>query len=223
MSVDLAASLEQIVLRATLPIADVVATASAAATSGVSAVVVFPVHVAAVRAALPRGAVRLCAAVGVPFSADGPTALRAGVERAVSDGADIVEVMLPLSLLREPASVVAGCFRAASAPLHSGGRSIEARAILETGYVDEATALALAQALAGAGCDAVVVASGFGPSGATPELVRTLRRALPPDLVLKAQGAVRSLADVERLRAAGAARVGVGDTASVLAEAAESP
>ena len=45
-----------------------------------------------------------------------------------------------------------------------------------------------------------------------------LRRAVPADVLVKAQGGVRTLADVDRLRDAGAARVGVADPAAIIRE-----
>ena len=63
------------------------------------AVVVLPPLVATARAELGRGPVRVVAAVGLPFGAEGAAATAASCAQAVADGADVLDVVVSLPLL----------------------------------------------------------------------------------------------------------------------------
>ena len=89
-------------------------------------------------AKLGAGTVRIVAAVGLPFGAEGARPSRATGAQAVADGADVLDVVASLPLLAngdfpgardELASAVAGA--AAAAP---EGRQIAVRAVIETCY-----------------------------------------------------------------------------------------
>ena len=95
------------------------------------------------------------------------------------------------------------------------------RIVIEACYLSPAQLALAGKTAASAGSELVVCATGFGTQGATHEAVAVLRRAVPDEVLVKAQGGVRTLADVERLREAGATRVGVADSAAIIRESAE--
>jgi deoxyribose-phosphate aldolase len=224
---DLARSLEATLVRPTALAADVARFTARARELACAAVVVLPPLVATARAELGRGSVRVVAAVGLPFGAEGAGATAATCAQAVADGADALDVVVSLPLLAngdfpaardELARAVAAAGGAAPQ-----GRQIAVRAVIETCYLEPpAWRLAARLALA-AGCDGVVCATGLGPEGATPAAIEALRAELPPGGVVKAQGGIRVLADAQRAQAAGADLLGVADPASLLAELAEAP
>ena len=213
----LARVLERTLLRPTLRAAELDDACREAAEQGLSALVVFPAHVVYARARLARG-VRLCAAVGYPFGVDGAASLRASAEHALTSGADELEVVasIPLlvhddivSLRDELRLVIAAC------PAGT------VRVVIEACYLSPAQLALAGKTAASAGSELVVCATGFGTQGATHEAVAVLRRAVPEEVLVKAQGGVRTLADVERLREAGAARVGVADAGAIIRESEE--
>ncbi len=222
---DLARSLEATLVRPTALAADVERFAAGARALGCAAVVVLPPLVATARAELGRGAVRVVAAVGLPFGAEGAGATAATCAQAVADGADALDVMVSLPLLANgdyPAArdelVRAVAAAGAAAP---EGRHVVVRAVIETCYLEPpAWRLAVRLAVA-AGCDGVVCATGLGPEGATPAAIEVLRSELPPGSAVKAQGGIRALADARRAQAAGADLLGVADPASLLDELAD--
>jgi deoxyribose-phosphate aldolase len=224
---EFARSLEATVVRPAALVTEVEAVATRARELGCGAVVVLPPLVASARASLGRGSVRVVAAVGLPFGAEGARAVAAGSEQAVADGADALDVVASLPLLAngdfpgardELAAAVAAA--AGAAP---EGRHVAVRAVIETCYLRPAAWRLAARMAQAAGCDGVVCATGLGPEGATPEAIAALAGELPPGAVVKAQGGIRSLADAQRALGAGAGLLGVTEPASLLEELAAAP
>ena len=224
---EFARALEATLVRPAALVADVEALAGRARELGCGAVVVLPPLVATARAGLGRGSVRVVAAVGLPFGAEGAQAVAATAAQAVADGADALDVVASLPLLAngdfpgardELLAAVAGAGSAAPE-----GRHIAVRAVIETCYLQPAAWRLAARMAQAAGCDGVVCATGLGPEGATPEAIAALVGELPPGVVVKAQGGIRSLADAQRALGAGADLLGVTDPAGLLEELAAAP
>ncbi|HET6174568.1 MAG TPA: hypothetical protein VFD90_18320 [Gaiellales bacterium] len=223
---DLARSLEATLVRPVALVADVEELATRAHELCCAAVVVLPPLVATARAQLGRGPLHVVAAVGLPFGAEGARATAETCAQAVADGADVLDVVASLPLLANgdfPAArdELAAAVSAAGAAAPAG-RHIIVRAVIETCYLEPAAWRLAARLVISAGCDGVVCATGLGPEGATPAAIAALRAELPADSVVKAQGGMRSLADAQRAREAGADLLGVADPAALLAELAES-
>jgi deoxyribose-phosphate aldolase len=222
---DLARTLEATLVRPTALAGDVTQFAARARELACGAVVVLPPLVATARAQLGRGPVRVVAAVGLPFGAEGAAATAATCAQAVADGAGALDIVVSLPLLVNgdyPAArdELAGAV-AAAAGAAPEGRQIGTRAVLETCYLAPAAWRLAARLALAAGCDGVVCATGLGPEGATPPAIEALRAELPPGTLVKAQGGIRVLADAQRAQAAGADLLGVADPGAVLAELAE--
>jgi deoxyribose-phosphate aldolase len=222
---EFARSLEATLVRPTATVADVTRLAASARELACAAVVVLPPLVATARAEVGRGPVRVVAAVGLPFGAEGAAATAATCAQAVADGADVLDVVVSLPLLvngdfpaarDELAGAVAAAVTAAAE-----GRPVVVRAVIETCYLEPAAWRLAARLVHAAGCDGVVCATGLGPEGATPAAIAALRGELAHGGVVKAQGGIRSLADAERALGAGADLLGVADVGDLLTEFAE--
>ena len=70
-----------------------------------------------------------------------------------------------------------------------------------------------------AGADFVKTSTGFGPSGATEQDVALMRRTVGPDMGVKASGGIRTLADVKKMIAAGANRIGASASVKIVQDA----
>jgi deoxyribose-phosphate aldolase len=226
-SEDLARRLEATLVRPTALAADVTALATAARELPCGAVVVLPPLVATARATVGRGSVRVVAAVGLPYGAEGGRAIAAGCAQAVAEGADVLDVVVSVPLLvngdypaarDELAGAVAAARRAAPE-----GREAVLRAVVETCYLPPQAWRLAARVVQAAGCDGVVCATGLGPEGATAAAIAALRDELPRELAVKAQGGLRTLADARRALDAGADALGVADPAALLEELAQEP
>ena len=148
-----------------------------------------------------------CAAVGLPFGAEGAGAIAAACAQAVGDGADVLDVVVSLPLLANgdfPAArdELAAAVAAANAAAPGGPARRRARGdrdLLPGAARPGGWPRGWWQA---AGCDGVVCATGLGPEGATPAAIEALRAELPPER--RRQGAGRH--PVARRRAARARR-----------------
>jgi deoxyribose-phosphate aldolase len=66
------------------------------------------------------------------------------------------------------------------------------------------------------GADWVKTSTGYGPSGATIDDLKLLRRHSPPSVQVKAAGGVRDLDKVLEIQALGVTRVGASKTKEIL-------
>ena len=67
-----------------------------------------------------------------------------------------------------------------------------------------------------AGADFVKTSTGFSTYGATVHDVKLMRRVVGPDIGVKASGGIRTLEDLEAMRAAGANRIGTSSGVQIL-------
>jgi deoxyribose-phosphate aldolase len=97
---------------------------------------------------------------------------------------------------------------------HQAGAIV--KVILEAALLDD-TQKAIACVLAkAAGADFVKTSTGFGPSGATAHDVALMRRAVGPEMGVKAAGGIRTLQDLEAMTAAGATRIGASASVKIV-------
>jgi deoxyribose-phosphate aldolase len=109
-----------------------------------------------------------------------------------------------------------------AAASHRAGAIV--KVILETSLLtdDQKTSACTLAKLAGA--DFVKTSTGFGSSGATVHDVELMRRAVGPEMGVKASGGIRTLDDLLKMLAAGANRIGASAGVKIVeaARAAES-
>ena len=67
-----------------------------------------------------------------------------------------------------------------------------------------------------AGAAFVKTSTGFGKGGATVEDIALMRRVVGSELGVKASGGVRTTEDAERMRAAGANRIGASASVAIV-------
>ena len=86
----------------------------------------------------------------------------------------------------------------------------------QLGEIGGATIGCSGEAAVEAGADFVKTSTGFNGGGATAEDVALMRKAVGPDLGVKASGGVRSLADAQAMIAAGATRIGASSGIAIV-------
>ena len=158
------------------------------------------------RPLLAGSGVKLCCVVGFPLGAMAPAAKAFEAAQAVADGADEIDMVLNLGALKsgDPEAVerdIRGVVDAAQ------GRAV--KVILETGLLDDAEKVLACRISQRAGAAFVKTSTGFAAgSAATAGDIALMRRAVGPDLGVKASGGVRTRADAELMVASGASRIG---------------
>jgi deoxyribose-phosphate aldolase len=96
------------------------------------------------------------------------------------------------------------------------GSGARCKVILETALLSAAEKVAAARLAVEAGAGFVKTATGFGPGGATVADVRLLRETVGPEIGVKASGGIRTLSAALAMLVAGANRLGLSATGSIL-------
>jgi len=162
-----------------------------------------------------KGKLQICTVVGFP-SGKVVTAIKAAeAAQAVKDGADEVDMVIDVGMAKEHD------YPAITADISAVRKAIPGtllKVIIESAALTDDEIIEVCKCAESAGADFVKTSTGFHPSGgATPHAVALMAQTVGGRLGVKASGGVRSLDDAKAVIAAGATRLGLSGTASVLA------
>ena len=201
---EIVSKVDHTLLKQTATHGEIRALCEEAARYGAASVCVPPCFVSFAREVL-RGRASVCTVVGFP-NGNTTSAVKAfETEDAVRNGADEVDMVANLSLIREGdwdgvkadiAAVRAAC----------PGKVL--KVIVETCLLTEAEKKALPEIVAAAGADFIKTSTGFSTGGATFEDVALFKEHAPAGLKIKAAGGIASLEDARRFIELGADRLG---------------
>lgn len=178
-----------------------------------ASVCVSPVWVPVAAEELAGATPVVCTVVGFPHGATRTAVKAFETEQAVRDGADEIDMVLAIALLKsEKYAEVEADIRAVVEA--AAGRTV--KVILETALLtdeEKVIACVLAQ---NAGADFVKTSTGFASSGATVQDVALMRRVVGETMGVKASGGVRSAEDAYAMVEAGATRIGASAGVAIL-------
>ncbi|WP_127842420.1 deoxyribose-phosphate aldolase [Actinomyces wuliandei] len=168
--------------------------------------------------AVPEG-LRVATVCGFPSGAHTVAVKVAEAREAVAGGADEVDVVLSLARVKEhDYGAVESEVRAVKDAV--GTRLL--KVIIESAALSDEEVVAVCQASEQAGADYVKTSTGFHPAGgASTHAVALMRATVGDRLGVKASGGIRTAQDAVAMLRAGASRLGVSATASVLAGLAD--
>ena len=183
-------------------------------------VCVNPYWVGMAASELAGSSVLVAAVAGFPLGAN-TTALKvAETEAAIAAGAREIDMVLNIGeLCAGNLKAVAVDIAAVVAAAHARGALV--KVILETCLLTDDQKIAACDISKKAGADFVKTSTGFSTHGATIHDVALMRRVVGPDMGVKASGGIRTLEDLEAMRAAGATRIGTSSGVQIV-EAAQS-
>jgi deoxyribose-phosphate aldolase len=163
--------------------------------------------------------VGICTVAGFPLGATPPDVKAYEGRRAVFDGAQEVDMVINVGLLKSGHDdlVLDDICRVAQA-VHDGCALL--KVIIETALLTDEEKVKACTLAKQAGADYVKTSTGFGPGGATAQDVALMRRVVGKDVGVKAAGGIRDLAAAQQMIAAGATRVGASAGVKILQEAA---
>jgi deoxyribose-phosphate aldolase len=183
-----------------------------------ASVCVNPAYVRLCAQQLEGSSVKVCAVVGFPLGATLPEVKAFETQQALDAGATEIDMVINIGALKsQDHDLVVRDIAAVVGTAHA--RNALVKVIIETALLtnDEKTlACLLAQS---AGADFVKTSTGFGPAGAKVEDVALMSRVVGPTMGVKAAGGIRTLADAEKMMAAGATRIGASASVKIMAEA----
>lgn len=208
---DLARLIDHTLLKPEATSADVAALVQEAGELGTYAICVSPSQLPV---ATPDG-VRVATVVGFPSGAVKAEVKATEAARAVADGADEVDMVINLALLKEGhdeelAHEIAVVRAAVPAP---GVLKV----IVESAALTDGEILTACRCAEDAGADFVKTSTGFHPAGgASVHAVELMHGAVGGRLGIKASGGIRTRDAAEAMVAAGATRLGLSSSAAVL-------
>jgi deoxyribose-phosphate aldolase len=176
-----------------------------------------PAYVSLAAAELAGSGVKVCSVAGFPLGASLPATKRQEAESAIRQGAGEIDMVIHVGALRAgDAGGVEAEIRLLAETCHAHG--VPLKVILEMALLTREEKIRGATAAMYAGADFVKTSTGFDPGGATVEDVALLREVVGDRLGVKASGGIRTLADLERMVAAGASRIGTSSGTKIVAE-----
>ena len=219
---ELAGLLDQTLLRPTAGLAEGQEWIDRNAEQGFASLCVSPFLVPAAARRLVGTRTVACSVVAFPLGYATPAAKASEAEGLVRLGCGEIDMVVNIAALLEGDDEFLqrdiGGVVAAVAEASEGAGLV--KVILETGYLDaEQIARGCALAVEG-GAAFVKTSTGFGPRGASVEDVVLMRRAVGPDIGIKAAGGIRTLEFALELIAVGATRIGTSAGRELLASAA---
>ncbi len=163
--------------------------------------------------------VKVCAVAGFPLGASATRIKVAEAEHAVNSGAREIDMVLNIGELRGGNhDAVRHDIQEVVASAHQGGAIV--KVILETALLSDEQKTAACTIAKLAGADFVKTSTGFCSGGATVHDVELMRRAVGPEMGVKASGGIRTWEDLEKMVAAGATRIGASSSVQIV-EAAQ--
>jgi deoxyribose-phosphate aldolase len=215
---ELARAIDHTCLRADATPADAERLCGEALRHGFAAVCVNPVYLPVVVPLLAGSRVAACTVVDFPLGAGSARDKAAQAEAALEAGARELDVVQPVGLVK------AGRFRdvrehlqAVIGPARQAGATV--KVILEAALLTGDELERSCRIAVEAGAQFVKTSTGFGPGGATVELVRRLRDLVGPGVGVKAAGGIRDWATACAMLVAGADRIGTSAAVAIVRSA----
>ncbi|MGH9523327.1 MAG: deoxyribose-phosphate aldolase, partial [Terriglobales bacterium] len=178
-------------------------------------VCVNPYWVPLAAAELAGSSVQVAAVAGFPLGASTTLNKVAEAVSAIIGGAREIDMVLNIGeLCAGNVDPVRADIAAVVLEAHS--RRALVKVILETALLNDDHKTAACVICKQLRVDFVKTSTGFSTHGATVHDVELMRRTVGPDMGVKASGGIRTLEDLEAMRAAGANRIGTSSGVQIL-------
>src|SRR5512141_762067 len=174
---------------------------------GFASVCVNPTWVSLCAELLKGSSAKVCTVIGFPLGATSSETKAFETETAIRQGATEIDMVINIGALKaRDLDTVARDIRGVVNMAHPRGAIV--KVIIETVLLtdEEKTIASLISKEAGA--DFVKTSTGFAGGGATTHDVALMRKAVGPEMGVKASGGVRTYEDAEKMIKAGATRIG---------------
>jgi deoxyribose-phosphate aldolase len=182
---------------------------------GFASVCVNPTWVSLCAQLLQGSPVKVCTVIGFPLGATSSETKAFETETAIKQGATEIDMVINIGALKaRDLNTVAKDIRGVVNVAHT--RGIIVKVIIETTLLtdEEKTIASLISKEAGA--DFVKTSTGFAGGGATVHDVELMRKAVGPQMGVKASGGVRTYEDAASMIKAGATRIGASAGVKIL-------
>ena len=158
----------------------------------------------------------IASTVGFPLGAMSTQAKAKEAEICVIDGTDEIDMVINVGVVKSRDYEKAK-FDISEVVNASSGRLV--KVILENCLLTDEEKLIACKISVEAGARYVKTSTGFSKSGARVEDVELMRRAVGPDIGVKAAGSIRNLETLLKMVSAGANRIGTSTSVSIIRNA----
>ena len=209
----LAKMMDHTILKATATPAQVEQICREALEIGAASVCINPCNIEQARRLLDGSGVRVCTVIGFPLGANTPEVKAFETQDAIRRGAEEVDMVINVgALLAGDDETV---YRDIKAVADAAAGTLT-KVIIETCYLSDDQKKTACELAMRAGADFVKTSTGFGTGGATPHDVALMRGVVGSKLQVKASGGIRTYEDAAAVVEAGADRLGVSASLTIL-------
>jgi deoxyribose-phosphate aldolase len=163
---------------------------------------------------LENSAVKITAVVGFPLGASASEVKAYEAAWAVEQGANEIDMVLPVGLLLEEN------LQAVEEDIARVVTTVKDKAIVkvifETGMLNDEQKIQACQCSERAGAHFVKTSTGFGPGGATVQDIQLMRKHVSDKLSVKASGGIRDTETALAMIEAGASRLGLSAGVTIM-------
>lgn len=216
---ELASIIDHTCLRPDATSADIGTLCAEAVEHGFHCVCVAPSRVSEAARVLAGEPVAVCTVVGFPHGNTVPRAKLVETESALALGAVEVDMVMQIGAFREGADVIVRDEIERIADRVHAVRGGILKVIVEAALLSREEITRACGICVEAGADFVKTSTGFGPGGASIEVVRLMRETVGKRAGVKAAGGIRSYDDAVTLVEAGASRLGASAAVAVVSGA----
>ena len=175
-----------------------------------ASVCISPIWVSYAHKELAGSGVNVVTVIGFPEGAT-PTSVKAfETKQAIADGADEVDMVIPIGFLKD------GEYDYVEKDIRAAAQGKTTKVIIEACLLTDAEKVKACELAKKAGADFVKTSTGFSKWGATVEDVKLMRKTVGPDMGVKASGGVRDRKEAEAMVAAGANRIGTSHGVEIM-------
>lgn len=179
-----------------------------------ASVCVNPIFASYVAQELKGTGIKTCCVVGFPLGATPSFMKAAEAKLCVQNGAEEIDMVIPVGFARE------GDWDYVEKDIAAVVQAVEGKAIvkviIETCLLTEEQKVQACRCAQRAGAGFVKTSTGFSTAGATAEDVALMRKAVGPQMGVKAAGGIRSRQAAEAMIAAGATRIGASSSKAII-------
>lgn len=162
---------------------------------------------------LAKSEVRVCAVVGFPLGAMATESKAFEAKRAINDGADEIDMVINIGWLKNHDDDLV--LDDISKVKQAIGKKI-LKVIIETSLLTDEQKARACRLSKTAGADFVKTSTGFSTGGAKETDIRIMRKAVGPDLGIKASGGIHSYEEAKAMIEAGATRIGASSGIAIV-------
>lgn len=166
---------------------------------------------------LAQSSVKVCTVIGFPLGANATATKVFETQTAIQDGAQEIDMVINIGALKQQQNLaVSDDIMAVAKVVHENDALL--KVIIETALLTDEEKRRACQLAVAAGTDFVKTSTGFSTAGATVADVKLMRQTVGPKIGVKASGGIHSVQEAYDMIEAGATRLGVSASVTILTE-----